>query len=156
MIFRLSTTIRNTFFAIMLIIVMLNFVSCNHPGSEDSLTENADSFSCYYFNWQYQKALRYVTPESEKWLRFEASQVHQVDVDMLKSKDEGAACEIGEVTYLNDDSLATVKVDVKNYLAKDTIGADSHIVEKATFVLNMVYKNDKWLVKLNSIPRRLK
>lgn len=156
MIFRLSTTIKNTFFAIMLIIVMLNFVSCNHPGSEDSLTENADSFSCHYFNWQYQKALRYVTPESEKWLRFEASQVHQIDVDMLKSMDEGAACEIGEVTYLNDDSLATVKVDVKNYLEKDTIGAASHIVEKTTFVLNMVYKNDKWLVKLNSVPRRLK
>jgi hypothetical protein len=140
----------------MLIIVMLNFVSCNHPGSEDSLTENADSFSCHYFNWQYQKALRYVTPESEKWLRFEASQVHHVDVEMLKSMDEGAACEIGDVTYLADDSLATVKVDVKNYLGKDTIGATSHIVEKATFVLNMVYKNDKWLVKLNSIPRRLK
>ena len=140
----------------MLIIVMLNFVSCNHPGSENSLTENADSFSCHYFNWQYQKTLRYVTPESEKWLKFEASQVHQVDVDMLKSMDEGVACEIGEVTYLDDDSLATVKVDVKNYLEKDTIGADSHIVEKATFVLNMVYKNDKWLVKLNSVPRRLK
>lgn len=113
-------------------------------------------FSCHYFNWQYQKALHYVTPESEKWLRFEASQVHQVDVDMLKSMEEGATCEIGEVTYLNDDSLATVKVNVTNYLEKDTIGGDSHIVGKATFVLNMVYINDKWLVNLNSIPRKLK
>ena len=140
----------------MFIIAMLNFVSCNHLGSEDGLTENADSFSCHYFNWQYQKALRYVTPGSEKWLRFEASQVHQFDVDILKSMDEGAKCEIGDVTHLNDDSMATVRVDVTNYLEKDTIGTKSHIVEKATFVLNMVYKKDKWLVNLNSIPRKLK
>lgn len=147
---------KNNFTAIMFIIVMLNFISCNHSGSEDSLTKNAVSFSSHYFNWQYQKALRYVTPESEKWLRFEASQVHQVDVDMLKSMHEGATCEIGEITYSNNDSSATVKVDVTNYLEKDTIGTNSHLVDKATFVLNMVYRNDKWLVNLNSIPRKVK
>lgn len=140
----------------MFIIAMLSFASCNHPGSEENLTDTADSFSCHYFNWQYEKAIPYTTKESEKWLRFVASQVHQVDVNMLRSMDEGASCEIGDVTYLQDDSLATVRVDVKNFLCMDTIGTKSHIVNKATFILNMVYKNEKWLVDLNSVPRKVK
>ena len=47
---------------------------------ERSARAAADSFATYYFNWQFQKAARFVTDSSQVWLRYAASQVHEADI----------------------------------------------------------------------------
>ena len=58
--------------------MMMAGSSCKHELSEEEqLRTDADSFAVNYYNWHFEKALRYCTPESEKWLRFTASNVHR-------------------------------------------------------------------------------
>src|SRR5574344_1276584 len=77
------------------LLMLLN--GCNgHQGSESQLKELADSFSNAYFNWQFKRAVPYVSNSSVVWLRYAASQVHQEDVDSLRKKAQGASCEIND------------------------------------------------------------
>ena len=62
----------------------------SHQGDEDQLENDIDSFATYYFNWQFPKTQKYCTQSSEPWLRYAASNVHQADVDLLRTKAENA------------------------------------------------------------------
>ena len=45
-------------------------MSCQpHKGSEEQLKADIDSFATYYYNWHFEKAARFCTPESKVWLR---------------------------------------------------------------------------------------
>lgn len=66
----------------------------SHQGDENQLENDIDSFATYYFNWQFPKTLKYCTQSSEPWLRYAASNVHQADVDLLRTKAEDATVEI--------------------------------------------------------------
>ena len=89
---------------ILLFCLLFVASSCEfHAGSSRQLKKQVDSFAVYYFNWQFHKAVRFVTPESEKWMSYAASQVHQADIDLLQQKELPATCEIQEITY--DDTL---------------------------------------------------
>lgn len=65
----------------------LALMSCQpHKGSEEQLKADIDSFATYYYNWHFEKAARFCTPESKVWLRYAASNVHQADIELLKAK----------------------------------------------------------------------
>ena len=71
----------------------------SHQGDEDQLENDIDSFATYYFNWQFPKTLKYCTQSSESWLRYAASNVHQADVDLLRTKAEDATVEINDIDF---------------------------------------------------------
>ena len=95
-------------------------VSCDGHGTRQ-LKREVDSFAVNYFNWQYHKAIKHVTPESEKWIRYAASQVHQADIDMLRQKDQSATCEIHDIDFDDNDSTAVAHVTIRDFLRMDTI-----------------------------------
>ena len=109
----------------------------------------------YYFNWQFHHAVRFVTPESEKWMHYAASQVHQADIDLLQSKELPASCEINEVVYSEDDKTAIAHVTIQNYLRMDTIGKAATIINAAQFDIPLIYQpeTDKWIVEVNELLR---
>ncbi|MCH4147264.1 MAG: hypothetical protein LKG25_03675 [Prevotella sp.] len=117
------------------------------------MKENVDSFAVHYFNWQFKESLPYCTAESGKWLRYAASQVHQPDIDILRTKSEGAGYELGDITYHDDDTTANIIINVKNYLCMDTIGKAGRLTEKATFSIPLVYRGEKWKIKMEGLPR---
>lgn len=133
--------------------LLLAMASClPHEGSEKQLKEDIDSFATYYYNWHFAKALKYCTPESEKWLRYAASNVHQADIDLLHAKAEDATIEIDDVDFLDDEVSANVNIHVTNFLQMDTIGQEAHLVKKASFQIPMVIHQGKWKVKLKQMP----
>ena len=123
-----------------------------HEGSEKQLKEDIDSFATYYYNWHFEQAVKYCTPESEKWLRFAASNVHPADIDLLHAKKEDATIEIQDIDFLDDEVSANVNITVSNFLQMDTIGTEAHHVSQATFQLPMTIHNGKWKVKLEQLP----
>ena len=126
-------------------------MSCQpHEGSEKQLKEDIDSFATYYYNWHFEQAVKYCTPESEKWLRFAASNVHPADI--LHAKKEDATIEIQDIDFLDDEVSANVNITVSNFLQMDTIGTEAHHVSQATFQLPMTIHNGKWKVKLEQLP----
>lgn len=89
----------------------------SHQGDEDQLENDIDSFATYYFNWQFPKTLKYCTQSSEPWLRYAASNVHQADVDLLRTKAEDATIEINDIDFSDDGANATVSITVYNFSA---------------------------------------
>ncbi len=133
-------------------LLSLFLIACNgiHTNDEERLKDNVDSFATAYFNWQYKAALPFCTQESEQWLRYAASNVHQEDVDILRAQDEGASHEINEIVYNKDDSTAYARITVRNFLQMDTIGTAGHIVKEAQIRIPLVVRNKKWLVKMEA------
>ncbi|MBQ1759120.1 MAG: hypothetical protein IIZ94_05515 [Prevotella sp.] len=143
----------------MVLGVLFLLVACDfHAGSSRQLKKEVDSFAVYYFNWQFHHAVRFVTPESEKWMHYAASQVHQADIDLLQSKELPASCEINEVVYSEDDKTAIAHVTIQNYLRMDTIGKAATIVNTAQFDIPLIYQSetDKWIVEVNELLRPVK
>ena len=142
-------------FLLMLCLVLV-VASCEfHAGSSRQLKKEVDSFAVYYFNWQFYHAIRFVSPESEKWIRYAASQVHQADIDLLQQKDVPATCEINEISYDDEHNTAIAHVTIHDYLRMDTIGKAATIVDVAHFRIPLTYHaaTDKWIVKINELLR---
>lgn len=121
---------------------------------ERSARVAADSFATYYFNWQFQKASRFVTDSSQVWLRYAASQVHEADIKILRDK-EDAAVEVEEID-VNDAETPSARVVVRDFLRMDTIGTEGHLVEKASFRLMLEQtqpEGGEWKVRMEGLPQ---
>ena len=125
----------------------------SHQGDEDQLENDIDSFATYYFNWQFPKTQKYCTQSSEPWLRYAASNVHQADVDLLRTKAEAATIEINDIDFSDDGANATFSITVYNFLQMDTIGQEAHLVEEADFHLPMRIENGVWKIRMVNLPR---
>lgn len=129
------------------------FTGCQpHEGSEDQLKADADSFATLYYNWHFPKAAKYCTPESERWLRYAASNVHQGDIDQLHKKAEDATIEITDVDFGDDEVSAIITLKVNNFLQMDTIGQEAHLIPQAEVQIPMEMHGQKWKVKLEKLP----
>ena len=138
--------------AIMSLSMMLTACN-NHPGSESQLRETVDSFATAYYNWRFDKAMPYCSADSHRWLRYAASQVHQEDVDLLRSMDASATVEQGDITWHDADSTADVELTVKGYAGMDTIGTTAHVVDEGRFTLHLKYSDEEWKVRMANLPR---
>ena len=112
-----------------------------------------DSFATHYFNYQFEDALRFCTPESERWLVYAASNVHQADIDILKKLSQGAEIEIQDIDIEAGDTTATVRIVVRNFLRMDTIGTQGHMTKEATFVLPATYMDKHWKIRMEGLLR---
>lgn len=110
----------------------------------------ADSFSVAYFNWQFGKAIPYVSGGSGRWLQYAASQVDEADIDSLRAMTEGAQCEITDID--GSDSLLTATIRVRHFLAFDSIEGARHVKDEAVFPLHLTRESGTWKVKLEKLP----
>lgn len=132
------------------VICLLIFGSCTkHQISEDEekITSVTNNFATQYFNFALKEAMQFCTPESEKWIKFMASNITQEDIDVLKNKSEGATHNTDEIIYVND-TLANVKCHVFNVVKIDTIGQPGKVSEHETYNINVVKRGDKWMIKM--------
>lgn len=135
-------------------IVAVSFSCTGETGreDEDSITELTDSFGYNYFNLKFSKALPYCTSESEKWLRFRATNVLQEDIDILRQQAEGATCRTKDVNVISDTS-ATVTCEVSNFLRSDTLGRPGSITKEGLYTFHAVKRDGKWSIKMEGLPQ---
>lgn len=132
---------------------MIGICACTNHKNEEQLRDTASAFAQTYFNWQFNDALAHCTPSSQRWIRYAASQVKQDDVDKLRSAEQGARSDIKKINYEEGDSVASVVMNVENFLSMDSIGTVGHFVESATYTLQLVQLNKQWKVRLKELPR---
>ena len=125
---------------IMVMALFTTIVSCTiadtiRPSAEGDV---AEKFANEYFNLRYKNAAQYCTKESEKFLKFAASQISNDDLAVLK------------------DAESEVTVKVSNYFEADTIGKTGRIVDEGLFKLSLVKENKKWKVRMEGLPRNEK
>lgn len=121
--------------------------SCSYS-EEKAVEQSVVGFAQNYFNLRYQKALNTCTPESEKWVRFKATNITQEDVDVYNSKRDTAECDVESIDL--DDDKATAIVEVRNFLSSDSIGKPATICPNAKFKLELKKQGEKWMVDVQS------
>ena len=122
------------------------------PGAADpdaDVKEQACKFAEAYFGYDFVKARLFVTPESEKWLRFAASNVTQEDVDLLNATSEAVSVAATDCCHQND-STARVMVTVCNAVVKDSLERPARVAGEAEFALMLVRRGDEYRVKMES------
>ncbi len=135
------------------LVVLMTTGGCQpHEGSENQLKEDVDSFATYYYNWHFRQAAKFCTSESEVWLQYASSNVHQADLDLLHNKQEDAVAEVQDVEFGDDEISANVHLKVSNFYRMDTIGTEAHLVKEADVTLPMVIHEGHWKVQLNELP----
>ena len=152
---RSSTLRKETRVLVTFVCSLLMTAACesHSAGSEKQMMLALDSFTVSYYNWQYHRAQRFCTPESEPWLKFAASQVTQEDVELLRKETE-ATYEVRSIEFINDSS-ALANITVFDFLQPDSIGQPPHHVDKADFTLRIVLpaSEKKWKIELTQLPR---
>ena len=124
----------------------------NEADPNAKIKECAIDFAEAYFNYDFKKAQRWVTPESVKWLQFAASNVSQEDIDLINEQEDEATVEVAEFEYVND-SVSVVTVEVQSFLQKDSIGKAGSMTDQATFRLTVVERDGKPRVRMEGLPR---
>ena len=104
-----------------------------------------------YFNYDFKHALDFVTPESERWLRFAASNITQADLDALQ--ENGQATVDLDGYYPGSDTTGTAYLNVSNWLCPDSIGRAGSRQELEAFQVSMVNRNGRWMVRMEGLPR---
>ena len=128
--------------------------ACGHVGADADVAvkEQARQFAEAYFNYDFDKARRFVVPESEKWLRFAASNVTQEDVDLVNAAQKAASAEVTMCDHQNDSTVC-VMVSVRHVVLKDTIGRPAYTADEAEFALTLVRRGADYQVRMEGLPR---
>jgi len=130
-------------------------IACSEQHQYDEMNDCAVQFADSYFNYKFAEALKQCSSESEKWVRFAASNVSDDDINILNAREKPAEAEAVESRFVND-TIGTVSLKVHNYLSSDSIGVRGKIVSTAYFQLDMKKTEGRWRVVLSSLPHRLK
>ena len=105
-----------------------------------------------YFNYDFHEAELYVTPESERWLRFAASNTTEHDLQLVQEDGE-AIVDVDDFFTEANDTLRIVQLRVRNFVSA-TLPADSaHRVDEAMFNITTVLRDGKWKVRMEGLPQ---
>lgn len=136
---------------IILLTSVLMLAGCSMGSDDSSASCTALAWADAYFNCNFVEAAKHATPESEKWLRFAASNIVEDDLQLLRDNpveiDEDA-----DVTYSND-TLRVVSIDVKNFLVNRSVDEPKEQADEGTFLVNVVKRNGQWAVRMEGLPR---
>ena len=121
------------------------------PG--DTASENAEAvardFAEAFFNHDYAEALRYVTPESERQLRFAASNISEADVALLNGRGKEATVSVKNCEQ-TADTAATAVIVVEDYLDFDSIEGSGQTVDTGEYRFKLVKRGRRWQVAIEN------
>ena len=134
---------------------LLNACGFGVGAPDADVKEQAQEFAEAYFNYDFITACRFATSESEKWLRYAASNVTQEDVDLINANSERASAEV-TACHRQNDSIAHVMVMVHHAMLKDSIGHPVYVADEIEFALTLVRRDGNYLVRMEGLPRNEK
>ena len=128
-------------------------MSCS-ASIEEQIGQEAVAFASAYYNFRFNHALTLCTKESEKWIRFQASNIRQSDLDVYNAMADSAQCSAVSVTQ-EDDTTATAVLNVSNYVVTDSLCRTGSIGTKAQLTLKMKKRSGEWKVSLDALPKAI-
>lgn len=143
--------IRTLFLAFASVIVL---ASCSKViKDEEVLNECAEKFATTLFNLQLEKAATYCVPQSKKYIAYYASNISEKEIKLLDSLNKTPKIDILDVCYKEgtDDSIALATCKAQDVLVFQKIGELGNVTEHITFVIPLVRRNGKWLVKMEGL-----
>ena len=139
------------FFLFMLF--LLTNCQLQDNNSPESVDKPLSAWAEAYFNFDYKEALEYMTPESEKWIRFTATNITQQDIDFIKEQGKTPRIEILNRHILADDTTCTASIRVSDFVQLGFVGKDNKVVDQAEYQITLVKHNGEWLVRMEGQPQ---
>ena len=139
---------QKRFFYTIFTIATLCFASCVDDGrSNKAIEKTAEEFANAYFNYDLAKAQLMVDEQSKKWLSYEASNITEADLELLRMQDKGATVTVDDSDCFADSAIVTVTVS--DFLLADSLGSKGRMVDEKTFTIRLVQDaNGKWKVRM--------
>ena len=138
---------KHFFFAILSLFILITAFSCKGKEDSDYITERVDSFATHYFNWQYEKCIKFVKPESKVFIQLAATNVTEEDVQMLRSQQEDASIDIKDFIF-EDANHANIKIAIHNFISVDTTGRKAKSYDYGEAEIRMVKEGKDWYVEM--------
>ena len=114
--------------------------------------EVAGDWADAYFNCDYKDASNYVTPESQKWLQYAASNTTEQDLKLLQEAG-GAMVTVSDGFDEANDTMRLVTLTITNSLKTAKQGQTSEVAKDATFKVVVVKRDADWQVRMAGLPR---
>ncbi|MBR5687926.1 MAG: hypothetical protein IKX36_08200 [Prevotella sp.] len=142
----------------MLVILCVSMVSFSCERQEKrpaqgNATTTVEKFCAAYFNLQYEEALKYCTPESQKWISFAASNISEEDLAVMRNREGGTSIEVTEIDAHDTDTIGQATVKAGNYLSIEKIDDKAYIADEGIFHFDLVKRDGKWKVRMAGLPR---
>jgi hypothetical protein len=118
---------------------------------DEAAQEAAVAWADAYFNCDFHEAAEYATPESEKWLRFAASNTTEAGLELLRERN--ARVEADDYFPVAYDTLRVIKLTVWNHLLPSVPGQEVRQAEKGEFIVTVVNRDGSWKVRMEGLPR---
>ena len=139
---------QKRFFYTIFTFVAVCFASCGEEGrTYEAIETTAIDFANAYFNYDLVKAQTMVDDQSKKWLRYEASNITEADLELLRMQDEGATVTVDDSECFEDSAVVTVTAN--NFLLADSLCSKGRMVEEKTFTIVLLQDSSKkWKVRM--------
>ena len=136
---------------LLLFVAAILMAGCDIGTDGDQQARNvAGDWADAYFNCDYKDASKYVTPESQKWLQYAASNTTAEELKLLKEAG-GAQVSVSDTFDEANDTMRLVTMNVTNVL---TTQQQSLVLAKdATFKVMVVKRNGSWKVRMAGLPQ---
>jgi len=112
--------------------------------------EVAGDWADAYFNCDFKDASGYVTPESQKWLQYAASNTTAEELKMLKDAG-GARVSVNNSFDEANDTMRLVTLNVSNVLT--TQQQKPVLAEEGIFKVTVVKRDGEWLIRMAGLPQ---
>ncbi len=130
----------------------LTLTACGVVNDDEGALSTAESWGTAYFNCNYHGAADYCTPESERWLRFAASNTTEDDLQLLR--DRHAEVAASDYFTIANDTLRVVTLHVDHYVKPALLGQQTtEQADDGQFQVSVVKRGRRWLVRMEGLPR---
>ena len=127
---------------------LLNSCQLTDANSSEAVDKPLLAWAEAYFGFDYKEALDYMTPESEKWIRFAASNITEKDVSYINEHNQEAKVEIVDRYMMAGDTTCSARIRVSDFVQLGFIGEDSKVIDQAEYQVTLVNRDGKWLVRM--------
>ena len=136
---------------LLLFVTAILMAGCDIGMDGDQQAKNvAGDWADAYFNCDYKDASKYVTPESQKWLQYAASNTTAEELKLLKEAG-GAQVSVSDAFDEANDTMRLVTLNVTNVLT--TQQQTSVLTKDVTFKVMVVKHDGDWKVRMAGLPQ---
>lgn len=140
---------KKTFAYIMLFALAAFLSGCDEYVQEYDAGKCAEEFTAAYCNYDFAEAQKHVTSDSEKWLRFMASNITQQDIDSINDT-QPATVEVEDMEISESMTEAKATVSVYGWMRKHDIGSIPKMTDECQLTVAMVKEGKQWKVRMEA------
>lgn len=136
-----------------LVLTKLKSVLTNFTGGKNDAEKKLIIWANAYFNFDYEKALKYTTSEGEQWIRFAASNITEEDVSFIKEQNPQTQIDILNSQLTEGDTVCNASIRVSHFIQLGLSPQDNRVIDHADFQVQLVKRGDEWLVRMEGLPQ---